>query len=121
MLGKLSTYKALHGMHWLSTSHVLERRLPALQSMLSQTRDTSEPRFADVEDELGLIGAELGQGGDAPGGPNTSLWSAVGTSLEDNCALNCIITALGEQANQVSAKAQQARRGLIRHPKTLLG
>jgi hypothetical protein len=90
---------------------MLERRLPALQSMVSRTRDTSEARFADVEDELGLIGADLGQGGDVPGVPYTSLWSAVGTSLEENRALNHIITALGEQAKQVSIKAQQARQG----------
>jgi hypothetical protein len=64
--------------------NMLERRLPALQSMVSQTRDTSEASFADVEDELGLVGADLGQGGHVPGGPYTSLWSAVGTSLEGN-------------------------------------
>jgi hypothetical protein len=46
---------------------MLERRLHALQRMVSQTRDKSEARFADVEDELGLIGADLGQGGDIPG------------------------------------------------------
>jgi hypothetical protein len=91
--------------------NMLQRRLPALQRMVSQTRETSEARFADVKDGLGLIGADLGQGGDMPGGPYTSLWSAVGTSLEENCALNRIITALGEQAKQVSVKAQQARQG----------
>jgi hypothetical protein len=63
--------------------NMLERRLPALQRMVSQTRDTSEARFADVEGELGLIGADLGQGGDIPGGPYTSLWSAFGASLEE--------------------------------------
>jgi hypothetical protein len=78
---------------------------------VSQTRDTSEARFANVEEELGLIGADLGQGGDMSGGPYTSLWSAVGTSLEGNRALNRIITSLEEQAKQVSAKAQQARQG----------
>jgi hypothetical protein len=88
--------------------NMLERRLPALQNMVSQTRDTSEARFADVEDELGLIGADLGQGGDVPGGPYTSLWSKVGTSFIENGALNHIITALGEQATQVSIKAHQA-------------
>jgi hypothetical protein len=36
---------------------------------VSQTRDTSEAMCADVEDELGLIGADLGHGGDVPGGP----------------------------------------------------
>jgi hypothetical protein len=91
--------------------NMLERRLPALQSMVSQTRDTPEARFANVEDELGLIGADLGQGGDIPGGPYTSRRSAIGTSLEENCTLNLIITALGEQAKQVSLKAQQARQG----------
>jgi hypothetical protein len=103
----------LQGATWNSLVeyiHMLERRLPALQRMVSQTRDTSEARFADVEDELGLIGADLGQGGDVPGGPYTILWRAVGTSLEENRALNCIITALGNQAKQVSIKAQQARQ-----------
>jgi hypothetical protein len=87
--------------------NMLERRLPALQNMVSQTRDTSEARFADVEDELGPIGADLGQGGDLPGGPYIRLWSAVGTSLEENRALDRIITALGEHTNQVSGKARQ--------------
>jgi hypothetical protein len=36
--------------------------------MVSQTRDTSEARCPNVEDELGLIGADLGQGDDVPGG-----------------------------------------------------
>jgi hypothetical protein len=89
--------------------------------MVSQTRDTSEARFADVEDELGLIGADLGQGGDVPGGPYTSLWIAVGTSLEEKRALNLIITALGEQTKQVSIKAQQPARALLMQPMTLLG
>jgi hypothetical protein len=74
--------------------NMLERWLPELQCMVSQTRDTSEARFSNVEHELGLIGADIGQGGDVPGGPHTSIWSAVGTSLEENCALNHIITAL---------------------------
>jgi hypothetical protein len=88
--------------------NMLEIRLPALQSMVSQTRDTSEARFVDVEDELGLIGADLGQEGDVPGGPYTRFWSTVGTSLEENRPLNRIITTLGEQARHVSVKAQQA-------------
>jgi hypothetical protein len=100
---------------------MLERRLPALQSMVSQTRDTSDARFADVEDELGLIGADLGQGGDVPGGPYTSLWSVVGTSLEDNRAINCSITALGEQAKQVSVKAQQAQQGASQASNDVVG
>jgi hypothetical protein len=100
---------------------MLERLLPALQLMVSQTRDTSEARFTDVEDDLGLIGADLGQGGDVPGGPYTSLWSAVGTSLEENRALNRIITALGEQAKQMSIKAQQARQGAPQAAKDVVG
>jgi hypothetical protein len=101
--------------------NMLERWMPALQRMVSQTRDTSEARFADVEDELGLIGADLGQGGNVPGGPYTSLWSAVGTSLEENCALNRIITALGEQAKQVSIKAQQTRQGASQAANDVVG
>jgi hypothetical protein len=45
-------------------------------------RDATESRFVDVEDELGLVVADMGQGGDVPGGQYTSLWSAVGTALE---------------------------------------
>jgi hypothetical protein len=101
--------------------NMLERRLPALQRMVSQKRDTSEARFADVEDELGLIGADLGQGGDIPGGPYTSLWSTVGTSLEENRALNRITTSLGEQAKQVSIKAQQARQGASQAANDVVG
>jgi hypothetical protein len=100
---------------------MLERRLPALHRMVSQTRDTSEAIFADVEDKLGLIGADLGHGGDVPGGPYTSLWSAVGTSLEENCALNCIITTLGEHAKQVSIKAQQACQGASQAANDIVG
>jgi hypothetical protein len=100
---------------------MLERRLPELQSMVSRTRDTSEARFANVEDELGLIGADLGQGGDVSGGHYTGLWSAVGTSLKENRALNRIITALGEQAKQVSVKAQQARQGASQASNDVVG
>jgi hypothetical protein len=89
--------------------------------MVSQTCDTSEARFADVEDELGLIVDNLGQGGDVPGGPYTSLWSAVRTSLEENPALTHIITALGEQAKQVSIKANQARQGASQASNNLVG
>jgi hypothetical protein len=102
--------------------NMLERRLPALQRMVSQTHDnSSEARFAYVEDELGLIGADLGQGGGLPGGPYTSLWSAVGTSLEENRALNRIITALWEQAEQVSIKAQQALQGASQAANDVVG
>jgi hypothetical protein len=101
--------------------NMLERRLPALQRMVSQTRDTSEARFADVEDELGLIGADLGQGGDIPGGPYTSLWSAVGTSLEENRALNRIITAQGSKPSKCPSRPSRITRALLRLPTTLLG
>jgi hypothetical protein len=102
--------------------NMLEKRLPALKSMLSQTHDTSEASFADVEYKLGLIGADLGQGGDVLGVPYTSLWSAVGTSsLEDNRALNHIITALGEQAKQVFVKTQQAQQGASQASNDVVG
>jgi hypothetical protein len=54
-------------------------------------------------------------------GPYTSIWSAVGTSLEEICALNCVITALGEQAKQVSIKAQQARQGASQASNNVFG
>jgi hypothetical protein len=63
--------------------------------MVSQTRDTSDARFSSVEDEPGLIGADLGQGVNLSGGYYTSLWSAVGTYLGDNRDLFFFITALG--------------------------
>jgi hypothetical protein len=44
--------------------------------------DVTEKRFADVEDELGLVVADMGNGGDVPRGPLTSMWSVVATSLE---------------------------------------
>jgi hypothetical protein len=101
--------------------NMLERRLPALQLMVSQTRDTSEAKFADVEDELGLIGTDLGQGGDVPGGPYTSLWSAVGTSLEENHALNRIITALGGKPSKCPSRPSRRTRAILRRPTMLLG
>jgi hypothetical protein len=48
--------------------NILERRLPALQIMVSQNRDTVKARSDDVEDELDLVVADVGQGGDVPGG-----------------------------------------------------
>jgi hypothetical protein len=105
----------------LFLTNMLERRLPALQRMVSQTCDTSEARFADVEDELGIIGVDLGQGGDVPGEPYASLWSAIGTSLEENPTLNHIITALGEQSKKVSIKAQQARQGASQAANDIVG
>jgi hypothetical protein len=41
--------------------------------------------------------------------------------LEENCALNRIITALGEQAKQVSIKAQQARQGASQAANDVVG
>jgi hypothetical protein len=38
-------------------------------------------------------------------------WELPWKSLEENRALNCIITALAEQAKQVTVKVQQARQG----------
>jgi hypothetical protein len=89
---------------------MLDYRLPALQSVLTGHRNATEKRFANVEDELGLVAADMGDGGDVPGGPFTSMCSAVATSLEENRALNRIIAALTEQSKQVAIKVQQARQ-----------
>jgi hypothetical protein len=75
---------------------MLENYHPALQIIVTLNLDAIETRFADVEDELGLVVADMGQGGDVPGGLDISLWGAFGTSSEDNRTLNCIIAALAE-------------------------
>jgi hypothetical protein len=67
--------------------------------------------FLDVEGELCLVVANMAQGGDLTGGPYTSLWSAVGTSLEENRVLNRIIATLAQQAKQVIINVQQAHQG----------
>jgi hypothetical protein len=41
--------------------------------------------------------------------------------LEENRALNCIITALGEQSKQVPIKAQQARQGASQAANDVVG
>jgi hypothetical protein len=74
-----------------------------------------------VEDELGLVVADMGDGGDVPGDPFTSMWSAVATSLEENRALSRIITALAEQSKQVAIKVQQARQGAAQAAQEMVG
>jgi hypothetical protein len=61
---------------------MLENRLPALQHIVTGNRDATEKRFADVDDELGVVVVDMDQGGDVTGGPYTSMLSAVGTALE---------------------------------------
>jgi hypothetical protein len=103
----------LQGTTWNSLIEyisMLDYRLPALQNVLTGHRDTTEKRFAYVEDELGLVVADMGDGGDVSEGPFTSMWRAVATSLEENRALSSIITALAEQSKQVAFKAQQDRQ-----------
>jgi hypothetical protein len=39
---------------------ILEKRLPALQHMVSGNWDAAELRFVDVDDELGLVVADMG-------------------------------------------------------------
>jgi hypothetical protein len=57
---------------------MLDNRLPELQSISTGTQEATEKRFANVEDELVVVDVYMGNGGDVPGGPYTSLWSAVG-------------------------------------------
>jgi hypothetical protein len=114
----------LQGATWSSLIEyisMLDYRLSVLQSVLTGHRDATENRFADVEDELGLVVADMGDGGDVPGGPLTSMWSAVATSLEENRALSRIITALAEQSKQVVGKAQQARQGAAQAAQEVVG
>jgi hypothetical protein len=100
---------------------MLDYRLPALQSILMGHRDATEKLFADVEDEFGLVVADMGSGGDVPDGPSISMWSAVATSLEEKRALSRIITALAEQSKQVAVKAQQARQGAVQAAQEVVG
>jgi hypothetical protein len=99
---------SLQGATWNSLIEyisMLDYRLPALQSVLTGHRDATKKRVAYVEDALGLVVADMGDGGDVPGGPFTSIWIVVATSLEENRALSRIITALAEQSKQVAVKA----------------
>jgi hypothetical protein len=75
---------------------ILENNLPALQNILRVNRVVMDKHFADVEDELGLVVADMGEGGDVPGCPYTSLWSAVGTSFDENRARNHVIASLAD-------------------------
>jgi uncharacterized protein with GYD domain len=114
----------LQGATWNSLMvyiSMLDYRIPALQSVLTGHRDATEKRFADVEDELGLAVADMGGGGDVPGGSFASMWSAVANSLEENRALSRIITALAEQSKQVAVKAQQARQGAAQAAQEVVG
>jgi hypothetical protein len=112
-IGNSAQPVTLQGATWNSLIEyisMMDYRLPALQNVLTGHRDATEKRFADVEDELGLVVADMGDGGDVPGGPFTSMWSALATSLEENLALSRIITDLAEQSKQVAVKAQQTRQ-----------
>jgi hypothetical protein len=105
---------SLQGATWNSLVEyisMLDYYLPALQSVLTGHRDTTKKIFVAVEDEIGLVVADMGDGGDVPGGPSTIMWSAVATSLEENRALSRIITALAEQSKKVAIKAQHAHQG----------
>jgi hypothetical protein len=85
-IGSSAQPVTLQGATWNSLIEyisMLDYRLPALQSVLTGHRDATENRCADVEDELGLVVADMGGGGDVPGGPFTSMWSAVVTSLKN--------------------------------------
>jgi hypothetical protein len=48
---------------------MLEKCIPALQSMVLGNRDAAESRFVDVEDEIGLVVVDMGQCNDATRGP----------------------------------------------------
>jgi hypothetical protein len=113
-IGSSAQPVTLQGATWNSLMEyisMLDYRLPALQSVLTGHRGATKKRFADVEDELGLVVADMGGRCDVPGGPFTSMWSVVAPSLEKKRALSRIITALAEQSKQVAVKAQQARQG----------
>jgi hypothetical protein len=113
-IGSSAQPVSLQGATWNSLIEyisMLDYRLPALQSVLTGHRDATAKRFADVKDELGLVVADMGDGGDVPGGPFTGIWSAAATSLEKNLTLSRIITALVEQSKQVAIKVQQAHQG----------
>jgi hypothetical protein len=115
---------SVHGATWnllIEYISMLDYRLPALQRVLTGHRGATEKRFADVEDELGLVVADMGDGGDVPGGPFTSMWGALATSLEENRALSRIITALAEQSKQVSIKVQHARQRAAQAAEELVG
>jgi hypothetical protein len=123
-IGSSAQPVTLQGATWNSLMEyisMLDYRIPALQSVLTGHRDATEKRFADVEDELGLVVADMGDGGDVPGGPFISMWSAVATSLEENRALSRIITALAEHSKQVAVKAKQSRQGAAQAAQEVVG
>jgi hypothetical protein len=88
---------------------IIDDRLPALQIVLTGTCEANEKRFVDVEHKLGAVAADMGDRGDVPGKPYTSLLSGVGTSMEENSALNRTTEAMADPVKQVAVKVHQGR------------
>jgi hypothetical protein len=97
---------ALTGKEWEALCtyvKMLNDKLPELQEIMANWEDVLAGRLIGVEDELGATLAELGSGDSIPGGGGyVTVWSGIGSILENNQA---VATIFGKLVQQVKLNA----------------
>jgi hypothetical protein len=81
---------------------MLAERLLALLEVMVKSRQLTVERSAAMEDDVGAVQKELGDGAGLPGGPYVNVWSGLYDALDNS---QTVANLVGKIAQQVRTKA----------------
>jgi hypothetical protein len=88
--------------------NVLAEQLPFLQEVIVRSWQISAEGSPLVEDKVGAVKAELGNGAEAPGGsPCVNVWSGVATALDNSQAGSNMLGKITQQVKNTAVAMNQ--------------
>jgi hypothetical protein len=83
-----------------------------IQRYVKEFRSLTEARVEEVEDELGDVAAEVGNGVEVSGGPQPTLWKGVSSNFETSLAMGSYFNRVLDKASEMELTTEQ-REGKV--------
>jgi hypothetical protein len=90
----------------------LDTQLPMLQRYVKEFRSLTEARVEEVEDDLGAVVAEVGNGVEMSGCPHPTLWKGVSSNFETSLAMGSDFKRVLDEVSEMELTAEQ-REGKV--------
>jgi hypothetical protein len=92
----------------------LDGQLPMLQRYVKEFYLLTEARVEEVEDELGDVVAEVGNGVEVSGGPHPTLWKGVSSNFETSLAMGSDFKRVMDDVSEMELTREQME-GKVEH------
>jgi hypothetical protein len=85
----------------------LDTQLPMLQRCVKELSSLTDARVEEVEDELGAVVAEVGNGVEVSGGPHPTQWKGVSSNFETSLAMGSDFKCVLDEVREMELTAEQ--------------